>query len=99
MTTLIDKTEPSVVKVAVRNERLVVDLADGRTIAVPLEWYPRLAHASRKERQNWVLLGNGYMIEWPDLDEHIGIKGLVAGQRSGESQKSFERWLSNRLPG
>jgi len=80
----------------VANEQLTVDLADGRRLIVPLAWYPRLWHASPAERQNWQLLGDGYAIEWPDLDEHIGIEGLLAGRQSGESRKSFERWLASR---
>ena len=96
MTTLIPETEPAAVRVKVRDEKLFVDLADGRTITVPLDWYPRLVHASRRERQNWKLLGNGYAIEWPALDEQIGVEGLGAGRRSGESPRSFERWLSSR---
>jgi hypothetical protein len=63
---------------------------------VPLQWYPRLLHASSDERQNWQLLGEGYAIEWLDLDEHIGIEGLLAGRSSGESQQSLERWLATR---
>lgn len=74
----------------------MVDLSDGRSIVVPLEWYPRLVHGSLKERNNWQLLGDGYAIEWPDLDEHIGIEGLLAGRHSGESKKSFECWLTSR---
>jgi hypothetical protein len=85
-----------VVDVAIREEKLIVTLDDGRSISVPLEWYPRLLHASPKERKNWHLLGDGYAIEWPDLDEHIGIEGLLAGRRSGESRKSFARWLAAR---
>ena len=96
MTTSILETEPTALNVTIRGEKLTVDLMDGRTITVPLDWYPRLVHGSRKERQNWTLLGDGDVIEWPDLDEHIGIEGLVAGRRSGESQRSFERWLSAR---
>jgi len=78
--------------------KLVVDLADGRSLSIPLEWYPRLFHVSQEERQNWTLLGDGYAIEWPDLDEHIGVEGLLAGKRSGESRKSFERWSAARKP-
>lgn len=96
MTTLVLEREPVAVDVAIREGKLIVTLDDGRSIIVPLEWYPRLLHASPKERKNWQLLGDGYAIEWPDLDEHIGIEGLLAGRRSGESRKSFERWLADR---
>ena len=96
MTTLTLKNNPAATNVTIRDEKLIVDLADGRTLVVPLEWYPRLVHALPKERLNWNLLGNGYAIEWPDLDEHIGVEGLLAGRQSGESRKSFERWLANR---
>lgn len=82
------------------DDDIAVDLADGRRIIVPLTWYPRLLNASQAERQNWRLLGEGYAIEWPDLDEHIGIEGILAGRHSGESPKSLERWLaSRRSPG
>ncbi|MGD2179812.1 DUF2442 domain-containing protein [Lusitaniella coriacea] len=96
MTTLTLETEPVAKQVTVTENKLIVDLIDGRSLIVPLTWYPRLMHASSAERQNWQLLGDGYAIEWLDLDEHIGIEGLLAGKQSGESQKSFERWLSQR---
>ena len=96
MITLQLEQEPVAIHVAITDEKMTVDLADGRSITVPLAWYPRLLNGSPSERQNWQLLGDGYAIEWPDLDEHIGIEGLVAGRRSGESQESFERWLAAR---
>lgn len=96
MSTLVLEIEPLAVEVSVTNEQLTVDLADGRRLIVPLAWYPRLWHAYPTERQNWQLLGDGYAIEWPDLDEHIGIEGLLAGRQSGESRKSLERWLTSR---
>ncbi|WP_448601751.1 DUF2442 domain-containing protein [Thermoleptolyngbya sp.] len=96
MTTLTLEIEPLAAQVNVTDEKLIVDLADGRSLIVPLSWYPRLLHASPEERQNWQLLGDGYAIEWTDLDEHIGIEGLLAGRQSGESQQSFERWRSMR---
>ena len=96
MTSSILETVPSAEKVMIRGGELIVDLADGRTIIVPLEWYPRLVYGSRKERQNWQILADGDTIEWPDLDEHIGVEGLLAGRRSGESRRSLDRWLTNR---
>lgn len=96
MTTLVLETEPAAAHLTTTDERLIVDLSDGRSIVVPLEWYPRLMEGSTEERSNWRLVGDGYAIEWPDLDEHIGIEGLLAGRRSGESRESLERWLASR---
>lgn len=88
--------EPVAVGGSLTEDKLIVDLQDGRSLAVPLAWYPRLVHASEAERQNWQLLGDGYAIEWPDLDEHIGVEGLLAGRRSGESDASLRRWVASR---
>lgn len=96
MTTLVLEQDPVAVRVSLDPHHLVVELADGRSLLVPLEWYPRLCHGTEKERQNWQLLGDGYAIEWPDLDEHIGVEGLLAGRRSGESGPSLERWSLSR---
>ncbi|MGB3789299.1 MAG: DUF2442 domain-containing protein [Phormidesmis sp.] len=96
MTTLILESDPLAAVVLVENNSLAVTLADGRSLTVPLEWYPRLLHASTAERIHWQLLGYGYAIEWPDLDEHIGVEGLLAGRRSSESQRSLQRWLKSR---
>ena len=98
MTTLVLETEPIAVHVTVTEDKLTVDLADGRSLVVPLTWYLRLVQGAPTERQHWQLLGNGYAIEWPDLDEHIGVEGLLAGRRSGESAQSFARWLASRRP-
>lgn len=96
MTTLVLETEPVAERVDVTAESLVVHLADGRSLSVPLEWFPRLLHASPEERESWQLIGEGYALEWPDLDEHVGIEGLLAGRRSGESKQSLQRWLAAR---
>jgi hypothetical protein len=85
--------------VVVTEESLAVTLKDGRTLSVPLAWYPRLVHGSPSERNHWALIGGGIGIHWPDLDEDISIEGLIAGRRSGESQKSFKRFLAQRARG
>jgi Protein of unknown function (DUF2442) len=82
--------------VKVTEDTISVDLADGRTIAVPREWFPRLTHGTTKERRHWRLVGNGSGIHWPDLDEDISVQGLLLGKPSGESQQSFQRWLASR---
>src|SRR3989304_5239671 len=82
--------------VSITDESLTVDLADGRTITVPIAWYPRLSHGKPEERNNWRLIGNGEGIHWPDLDEDISVDNIVLGQPSGESQKSFGKWLEQR---
>ncbi len=96
MNTLIVESEPSAVSITVTEDELIVSLLDGRRLSIPLAWYPRLLQAEPDERNNWRLLGEGYAIEWPDLDEHIGIEGLLAGRASGESQTSLNRWLVSR---
>lgn len=82
--------------VAVTEDTLSVDLNDGRTISVPLAWYPRLAHGTPEERDNWCIEGVGWGIHWPDLDEDVSVEGLLIGNPSMESRKSFKRWLENR---
>ena len=99
MSTLTLENEPLVVDLTITDESLTVGLGDGRSLSMPLAWYPRLEQASEAERANWNLLGGGYAIEWPDLDEHIGVAGLLAGRRSGESEVSFKRWLDSRPNG
>jgi hypothetical protein len=83
-------------KVVISDDSLTADLADGRTISVPLAWYPRLLHGTSAERNNWRLIGNGEGIHWPDLDEDISVGNLILGKPSGESQHSFQRWLEER---
>jgi len=74
-----------------------VDLADGRTITVPVAWFPRLAHGSEAERANWRLIGRGQGIHWPDLDEDISVESLLSGRRSGESDGSLKKWIEGRI--
>ncbi len=93
------KSEPQLspaVRVTVTKDALAVDLADGRTVIAPLAWYPRLLHGSTEERKRWRLIGRGEGIHWPDLDEDISVDGVLAGRPSGESQRSFKRWLADR---
>ena len=82
--------------VAVDENTITVDLDDGRTVSAPIVWYPRLTYASDKERNNWRLIGGGEGIHWEDLDEDISIENLLFGKSSGESQRSFKKWLANR---
>jgi hypothetical protein len=82
--------------VTVTEDTLSVDLDDGRTILVPIGWYPRLAHGTLAERASFEISGAGYGIHWPDLDEDIGVEGLLTGKKSTESSSSFERWLQSR---
>lgn len=82
--------------VTVTDDTLSVDLEDGRSISIPIGWYPRLAYGTAAERANFQISGAGYGIHWPDLDEDIGVKGILLGRKSSESKDSFERWLQQR---
>jgi len=82
--------------ITVTEDTLSIDLSDGRTISVPLTWFPRLLYARPEERNNWRLIGKGQGIHWEDIDEDISVEGLLAGKPSGESQDSFKKWLDAR---
>jgi hypothetical protein len=88
---------PEPVRVRVTADALSVELADGRTISAPLQWFPRLYHGTPKERANYELSHAG--IHWPDLNEDIPVEGLLKGERSGESPRSIQRWLDYRARG
>lgn len=88
---------PYALDVYTSEEALTVDLSDGRTISVPLGWYPRLEYADPDERANWRLIGKGRGIHWTDIDEDVSVEDLLSGKPSGESQESFKKWLQNRI--
>ena len=77
-------------------DELIVELVDGRTLTVPIAWYPRLLNGNRRERARRRLIGDGVGIHWPDLDEDISVADLLAGRMSAESQPSLARWLAKR---
>jgi hypothetical protein len=95
-TSSLTLTPVRIINVTVTDDTLSVALEDGRTIAIPIDWYPRLAYGTPAERANFQISGAGYGIHWPDLDEDIGVEGLLLGKKSSESQASFERWLQRR---
>jgi hypothetical protein len=97
MSTLrVEPREAKADTVHVTEDTLSVDLLDGRTIAVPLAWFPRLLHGTRKERTNWRLIARGEGIHWPHLDEDISVEDLLEGRPSGETQTSLQGWLDTR---
>jgi hypothetical protein len=83
--------------VTVTDEALTVELEDGRTISVPLQWFPRLRHGTPQERANFEI--GAFGVHWPDLDEDISVRGLILGRRSGEGPGSLKFWLDNRKKG
>lgn len=89
----IEIQTPMAEDLAISADDLTVKLSDGRAISVPLDWFPRLAHATPDERGNWRLIGGGEGVNWPELDEDISVEGLIAGRPSAESEASFQRWL------
>lgn len=95
-TLAIDVVTPTAESVIATNDTLTVELTDGRSLSVPLAWFPRLAQATATERRAWRFIGRGRGIHWDKLDEDISINGLLAGKPSGESQDSFKKWLASR---
>ena len=98
-TSRIEAATPIAENVVVTEDTLGVDLSDGRSISVPLAWFPRLVQATAQERENWRLIGRGVGIHWEDLDEDISVETLLLGLPSGESQASFQKWLAAKLSG
>jgi hypothetical protein len=97
MTTSSLATETAAAKnVRVTADSLFVELTDGRTVSVPLKWYPRLAEGSPRERRRWELIGSGIGIHWPDLDEDISVDALLNGLASNETATSLRRWRASR---
>lgn len=84
MRSLATETDVRAMQVTIEDSRLVVDLMDGRTIAVPLAWYPRLANATPQQRNHWELAGGGYGIHWPEIDEDLSTEGLLRGAKAPE---------------
>jgi hypothetical protein len=95
-TSTIELSETVAEKVTVTKDTLALELADGRTVTAPLAWYPRLLHGMARERANWRFIGGGEGIHWPDLDEDISVENILLGRPSGESQRSFKKWLEAR---
>lgn len=93
---IIELQKTRIIDVQITDDSLTVNLADGRTVSVPTEWYPRLVHGTEQERRNWRLIGSGAGIHWSELDEDISLQNLLLGQPSGESQESLKRWLADR---
>ncbi len=96
MTTLTPGKEVLVTGARCSKDTLEVDFDDGRTVSLPLAWYPRLAQGTAKERNAWRLTGGGSGIHWPLLDEDLSAAGLLSGRRSQEKPASLERWLKLR---
>ena len=82
--------------VKVTADALIVELRDGRTVSVPINWYPRLALGTTRERRRWELIGPGIGIHWPALDEDISVEALLLGLASNESAASLRRWRASR---
>ena len=82
MSSFAVETNPRAIEVAVTADEVVVHLADGRTVTVPLAWFPSLLHASQSERADFRLIGDGEYINWPSLDEDVSVAGLLRGTRA-----------------
>lgn len=95
-TLALEIAAPTAESVTLTNDTLTVELSDGRSLSVPLDWFPRLIQARQAERKRWRLIGRGRGIHWDLLDEDIGVDGLLAGRPSRESQASFQKWLATR---
>ena len=91
--------ERRAVDIVMYDVEFVVKLDDGNSVHVPYDWFPRLFHSTRKEREDWRLIDGGRGINWAKADEDICVTGLLEGRGSGESASSLARWFAARAPG
>ena len=91
-----DASECRAVDIVMCEAEFLVKLHDGNSIHVPYDWFPRLLHSAPEEREDWMLIDEGRGIHWESIDEDISVPGLVAGHKSGESEKSLVRWRAAR---
>jgi hypothetical protein len=95
----IEHRSPRAISATVTPDMLEVILDDGRVVAAPLAWFPRLVHGAPRERSNYRLIGAGEGFHWPDLDEDVSVESLLAGKPSAESAACLKRWLASRRTG
>jgi hypothetical protein len=95
-TSMVEIEVPNAENLVISDDTITVDLSDGRTISVPLNWFPRLFHGSSEERANWRFVGKEQGMHWKDLDEDISVESLLTGRPSQEGQSSFKKWLGSR---
>lgn len=100
MTSLLNELEKQltvrITNVLVKDDHIELFLDDRRIISFPLDWSPRLRHGTPAEQNRWELIGRGIGVHWPELDEDISLAGVLLGLRSGESERSLQRWLKRR---
>lgn len=87
MSSSVRRVDPRAIDVTVGEDDLTVDLADGRRVSVPLTWYPRLLHASPKQRKAWELRADGQGIHWPEIDEDLSVEGLLRGVAAPDASR------------
>lgn len=93
MRSSMQRDEPHAMDVAVTDDELSISLVDGRRMFAPLEWYPRLLHATEEQRRNWRLIGDGEGVRWEDIDEDISVAGVLAGVPSRESAERLGEYI------
>ncbi len=98
MGTLALRADERVAGVELTDDTLTVALMDGRTISVPLAWYPRLLKATPEQRRNWQIAGGGYGMHWPDIDEDLNTEGMLRGAPAPRASQPTKAKKSLKKP-
>ena len=91
-----DLKVPAIQTLTIDSEMVTLVLEDGRFVSAPLNRFPRLLEGTPREREHWELIGSGFGVHWPDLDEDISVESLLLGRQSMESTRSLENWRASR---